>query len=519
MIYSHRYIAKITIEAETPLSVGSGEKGLVTDRIVAKDANGLPYIPGTSLTGVLRNSLIHLGITNDIFGSGGSDGEGSRLIVSSACLLGEDGKTVIEGLKNIDTNSGYYSFFTRLPERDHVRMTDKGVADSANRGKYDEELVHKGTRFVFELELIGDSNDEPIWQNILDALDSPVFRIGAGTRKGFGKLLIIPEQSKQAIFDLTKEPQLLQYFEKSGALNDPLTNTKSISFGRSDHLDAKWQKYILSLKAKDFFLFGAGFGDDDADNKPKTEKYFDWKDGKPKLVKDDFLLIPATSIKGIIAHRVAYYYNKQTGAKVGTSNTMTFETSLNFEKAVSELQEQFKIDDLSFAADSDEWNKLEEKINSITIDSIKEWDAFQEDLDEEIDSKGNSMMPVGENNAAVKALFGYSKNSEIDSDGLRGRVIINDIYLPYDLKNDKVFNHVKIDRFTNGTIDGALFQEKASQYANEIKLEIWVDKTAFDTAFVKEAFEQTLNEILEGKLQLGGNSAKGHGVFSGTLSN
>ena len=54
MKYDYRYIARIVLEAETPLVVGGGNNELSTDRPVAKDANGLPYIPGTSLTGVLR---------------------------------------------------------------------------------------------------------------------------------------------------------------------------------------------------------------------------------------------------------------------------------------------------------------------------------------------------------------------------------------------------------------------------------------------------------------------------------
>lgn len=99
MKYNQRYIAKFTIEAETPVSVGSGEKGLLIDRLVAKDANGLPYIPGTSLTGVLRHSLYNEKFINDIFGFEGKKGMGSRLIISSAYLVGDDGKTVIEGLK------------------------------------------------------------------------------------------------------------------------------------------------------------------------------------------------------------------------------------------------------------------------------------------------------------------------------------------------------------------------------------------------------------------------------------
>ena len=95
----------------------------------------------------------------------------------------------------------------------------------------------------------------------------------------------------------------------------------------------------------------------------------------------------------------------------------------------------------------------------MSIEKLDDWISFKEELEIEVLDKGNSIAPVGENNEAVKALFGYAKNSKQKIEGLRGRVIINDIYLSHDEKKDKIFNHVKIDRFTSGTIDGALFQE------------------------------------------------------------
>lgn len=506
------------VESETPISVGSGEKNVLSDRLIAKDANGLPYIPGTSLTGVLRNSLSGEDFINDIFGSEGEKGKGSRLIISSAGLVGEDGKTIIEGLKKIDLNSGYYSYFNRLPERDHVRITDKGAADIINHGKYDEELVHKGTRFVFELELIGDENDSENWLKLLLAFSSPGFRIGAGTRKGYGKLKIIEKFSKYKILDLTKSDHLITYLNKSSSLNEPINDWESILVTTNKNIPA-WTCYSLIIKPKDFFLFGAGYGDNDADNKPKTERYFEWTSGKPELIKSDCLLIPGTSIKGAISHRVAFHYNKERGVEIGTSNKVTLETEFNMEEAITKVERLFNIDQIMVPSDSQEWTTLEERINSLSIDDIKEWIEFKNEMDVEVLSKQKSTLPVGENNEAVIALFGYAKNSGQKSEGLRGRVIINDIYLPYDTKNNKVFNHVKIDRFTNETIDGALFQEKATQFNNKIPLDIWVDNTAFagnDT--VKLAFLKTLDDLTNGNLQLGGNSTKGHGIFTGTIN-
>ena len=55
--YTDRYLARVVLEAETPLFVGSGESSLLKDALVQKDMHGFPMMPGTSLTGVLRHAL------------------------------------------------------------------------------------------------------------------------------------------------------------------------------------------------------------------------------------------------------------------------------------------------------------------------------------------------------------------------------------------------------------------------------------------------------------------------------
>lgn len=511
-----RYIAKIVIEAETPLSVGSGQKGLLTDRLVAKDANNLPYIPGTSLCGVLRHSFDTLddSLTSELFGSGGNDGTGSRIKISSAHLIGENGKEVIEGLKNINFESGYYKFFDFLPERDHVRMNHKSVADATGHGKYDEELVHKGTRFAFEIELIGTNEDAKHWQDLLNLFANPIFRIGAGTRKGFGKIKIVKDLSVSKVFNLRQKDDLLAYLNKSSSLNGHYEDWSMLELVENQDL-INWTKYSLTLTAKDFFLFSAGFGDEDADSKPKTESFFKWTTGQPILTEEKYLLLPATSIKGAIAHRVAYHYNKSKNIFIGTPSVL--KTFLDTETAVNSFDFGLVEIDFDMPSDSPKWKKLEEDIKVLSYKQSSHWQDFEMDLKGEIKHlKSTNNLPIGENNEAVKILFGYAKDSKESIEGQRGNVIINDIYLSY--QSDKVFNHVKIDRFTNGAIDGALFQEKAANYEHEFVLDIWVDNKALQDNLVKDAFETTLNELIEGQLQLGGNTTKGHGLFTGSFT-
>ena len=50
-------IARIVIEAATPMKIGSGRSSVKTDAVIARDVNGLPYIPGTTLTGLMRHAM------------------------------------------------------------------------------------------------------------------------------------------------------------------------------------------------------------------------------------------------------------------------------------------------------------------------------------------------------------------------------------------------------------------------------------------------------------------------------
>lgn len=515
MNLTHRYIARITIEAETPIAVGSGEKGVNTDRLVAKDANGIPYIPGSSLTGVLRHSFGEESWVDSIFGSENNKGQGSRLIVSSAFLIGEDGKTVMDGLRNLNLNEAFYSYFTRLPERDHVRITHKGVADSDNHGKFDEELVHKGTRFVFEMELKANESEEDKknWGKLLSTIASPTYRIGAGTRKGFGAIQIIKDLSKTVSWNLQNEEHLKAYLDKSSSLNADISTWDNIEFEIENEEQKLWKDFSIQLKAKDFFSFSAGFGDEEADNKPKTERYFDWKSGRPVLEEKDYILIPASSIKGALSHRVAFHYNQIAGNTIA-KDIDELNTSIDFEKLEERIKNKFKIDINDNSLDSIDWEKEENKINNIDLENLEEWIAFLDELNAEAKVKKNTVLPVGENNKAVQELFGYSKNSEEEQDGLRGRVIIQDVYLNPEDVQEKVFNHTKIDRFTNATIDGALFQEKVAFYKDKIiTVPIWVELQALEDAKINEAFERALSDLKSGRLALGGSSTKGHGVF------
>jgi len=440
MIHTHRYLARFIVAAETPLFVGSGIASLLKDALAQKDVNGLPMIEGTSLAGVLRHALSSNDWIEKVFGSSNADkGSGSLLKVSSAYMLLNENK-VAEGIME-QLDNDILSHYSNLPSRQHVCITDKGVAKKA--GLFDNEIVYKGTRFLFELELRGTDADKPYWDKIMEQVQCPTFRIGSGTRNGYGSLKVVAGYN--CIFDLQNETDFKDYvnFDPSFNAQIQLVQTTLATNSTSEN----FIRYSLTLKPDLFFVFSEGFGDDEADNRPLEEEVAVYSDKTITFEKQT--VIPASSIKGAISHRVAFHYNK--------------------------LTEQY--------ADY---------------------------------GKG----AVGSESVAIATLFGVEAGSKSQKESQAGTVFINDWYYSKDeVANRKIFNHVAIDRFTGGSMDGALFSEKVSNLkTGDFAFDIFVDAKGLEDENVKNAFENSLIDICKGLLPLGGMTTKGHGMFTGSVT-
>lgn len=440
IIYDKRLLAHIVLEAETPLVISSGGKTALTDSAILKDINGYPYIPGSTIAGILRHCLGEEK-AKDFFGlKDKKTTKGSKIIFSEGKIVGLDGK-VLDGIVNGDTI--FASRFQRLPKRNHVRLTSKGVAKDT--GKFDEEVIYKGTRFAFDIEMVASGNEEqePIFNDVLNELGNDTFRIGGGSRSGFGKIRVIEIKKKN--LDLRQSSQLNEYLMMSSALNSNYDDWDS--YTSTSHASAGWIKYDLTLTPVDFFSFGSGLGDNEVDATPVKESFIKWENGRGSF-KDNALLIPATSLKGVLAHRVAFHYN------------------------------------------------VKHKVFAMPTP--------MEDFKEHTTDK----------NPAVRELFGYQDANE----GQKcGACLFSDIIGEFNEK-EKVFNHVKIDRFTSGAMDGALFSEKVIDGTDShlhFKTSILIRKPGIDSKDFNEAIdclEKALSDIDSGTLPLGGASGRGHGI-------
>lgn len=289
---TNKFIAHITFEAKTALKIGSKNADFLQDSPIQKDWNGLPMILGTSLTGVLRKEFEDENeIAKNIFGTGDL---GSKTIISNALLFDEN-LEVNESLLLDFKESKILQKFIVLPIREHNAMNDKGV--TIKNAKFDEEVIYKGTRFKFSIEMLNENEDDKNnFFQLLDLLSKDSFRIGAGSSKGFGQIKVIEITYDE--FDVNSD----EYIELSSSLNTKLSKTYEIK----EFDDEKYIKYKLILTPDDFFMFGSGFGDDEADMTPVFEDIVDYE--KQDLIKQK-VLIPASSVKGAISHRTTYHYN------------------------------------------------------------------------------------------------------------------------------------------------------------------------------------------------------------------
>ena len=484
--YNTRLIARVTIEAATPLAIGSGKKSILTDATINRDANDLPFIPGTTLAGLIRHAIDEE-LADRLMGfikkkndkKDEYEVEGSRLIVTEAKLLNRKGKA-IDGLLNIETayddeDRAFLDGFKHAPIRQHAKINHRGVTE--DKGKFDEEVVPKGACFCFEMELMANPKSEEElaeykqdFKDLLRKLRADGFRVGGKSRNGFGKIEVVGEACLYRELDLSLPTDLDLYLKKSASLAETWDGFEPLELEGPQ--ESRYTRYKLEITPKDFLFFGSGFGNEDVDHSYIKEQHITW-DGDGNIGRwhsqDLSLVAPASSVKGALAHRTAYYYNKECG-------------------------------------------------------------IFAENLSPEDFNKH-----VGKRNKAVFALFGSEGNEDETqpteaptgerTDGKRrGHVLFADIIKLKNKKTDKkIHNHVKIDRFTGGAIEGALFDEEAlivhPDEPEEVEFELLVDidgRINEDQHIVK-AFEEALKDVCKGLLPLGGNVNKGYGQFEGKL--
>ena len=477
MNFPIRYVARIVVEAETPLAIGSDSLLFDQDAPVEKDCNGLPYIPGTAITGFLRNILKDL---DKYFGeepdSISDQPLGSNFVTSDAYLV--DDACQVHQKPEIISNK-FLLRYHNLPIRQHVAINAFGAAE--DHSLFDQEIVFKGSRFKFEISLELKVKNDAVWKAILNAFNDNDFYLGGGSFNNFGELKVIDIFEK--CYNLSTD--LDTYLELTVDLNQSVNGLLNV-FNKEQSQSYKLE--TIKLTGKDsFFHFGAGLGDNEVDKINYKEDIIIWNNNKP--VWETRFVIIGTSIKGAIAHRVAYHYNK--------TNNYTIEELVNayVDTSTTQLNKSIDLDNFKLASTIEELEQqkleIEEALNALNKEKIDFGKLLQKYM--------------GTNNNEVAKLFGSAKSNE--KTGNAGTVIFKDVYLPIGTK-EVIFYHNKIDRYTQGTIASALFSEKVL-VINNIELTI----KSKEAITKNSCFDLALSDLKKGLLPVGGLVNKGHGIF------
>ncbi|GEM_PF-635610 len=472
------YFARVFIEFPNGFRVGTGSGDDKDDDLILTDANGLPFIPGTSLTGAFLDRLRFMkwdvtrlkslfGYQNSSPNSGSPypDGQGSRLTLSHAHLLNAQGIAMdgvparfTEYLPNRVTQEHEFSPQTAPLDRflssaitptlrDHVRINDRGVADA--RGKFTRSHVPGGHRFAFDITLEGDESDSQPWSDLLDVWKAAEFRIGGATRQGFGRFITVVIRS--VILDLRKPEDWASWQKLPVQLNlsETVLTTWTHLTPQVPPRSPSSIRIQLKLQAQGFWMFG---GNEKANGISPLEGPvpFKWKDksnGKmaasdPQQVKLPALVIPFTGVKGPLRHRLTYHYNRL----------------------------------------------------------VSDWAN---------PSSGEERLTPGEQ--AARQLFGWASDQPRSNDGRRGVFVGEDIHpASTDVVHTKKLDHVALDPFTGGPIPGALFSE-TPQWKGEFTwgFEILDPQPLLNDPKLLKALIATLTDLANGDLTLGKGAGKG----------
>ncbi len=195
---SHFCLARVTLEARSAHGIHSGQGDVTHDVLLVRDANGLPAVPGSSLAGVLRSAYRHhVGAeqADRLFGcrnQGSQAGQASFLTVGWA-LVHDSHDRPVEGLRPDAADDPLLAFLLNDKPlvRQHVRLTHTGTAEAT--GKFDITLIPAGVRYTTLIAYWCDGSDPSrlSWHNLLALLGSPELRIGHGTRNGNGSFEVI----------------------------------------------------------------------------------------------------------------------------------------------------------------------------------------------------------------------------------------------------------------------------------------------------------------------------------------
>jgi CRISPR/Cas system CSM-associated protein Csm3 (group 7 of RAMP superfamily) len=487
-------IARVSIELQSPVTIGTGQLDDLVDSMFVADANGLPAIPGTSLAGMLRERWVSdndeaLPSVEEVFGAVPSDRQAEKQSVASRAEISwghihdSHNQPRTGRLTPATIEADDVLRVASVPiVRQHVRLNAYGAADTAQRGLFDEAVVAAGHRFTFELAV----RDHPptVLDRLLAILADPATRLGGKSRRGMGQFAIVGGKVRRRTFDLADDYADFRRLPVDIGL---AVDAGILPFKDVRH-SADTTTITLRLRPRGFWLFGGGLpgSADDSANQPSAavdivpyrEPRVSWEDERGRLDFDHpMLVVPATGIKGALRHRARFH-------------------ALALEKTYAENCDRDWVQRFN----SGEQREPPEVIH----------------LFGEVPSKSRV-------DRAVSRTAGPPVENADEVKASAGVILIEDLVITH-APPRQVIQHVSIDRFTSGPLDGHLFGEEALWGSAPIGTEgAWLEAKLLirhqDQLGRRErtVLARTLSDLISGRLQVGAGSGRGHGWMEGEI--
>ena len=468
-------LVRVTIELRSPLTIGGGEQDDLRDHAAVVDANGLPTLPGTSIAGVLRHALAvgdpdtdegiraMFGYQDPQRGATAADGASSRIWTSWGQVHDKEDRpfpmlAVTPAQRRALTEDLVLKHLAEGTVRDHVSLNARGVP--GDRKKFESLLVPRGARFTFEIG-IAPAPDKRLRDRfsvkaILARLASPQVRLGGRTLRGFGSFDI--KRILHRRFDLSNSADAGLWARLPRALEQAvpggvLSAIKTDGLPRSDR--GGWVTVERNYQPEDLFLPGGGEGEDWA---PEIAARGEGP-GEPRVpVTERFIHYDANN-RGAVSAR-GEPYMPGTGIKGALRHRVAFHARA---------------------------------LRGETLDPQNPELADALDLPDPPE---------------VVELFGRARGDE----GLPGRVIVED--MPIKLQGAQWLDHVSLDRYSGGPMDGLLFSELAHARTDQLflglRLHVRVEGLSEHAA---RALELAVEDLGRGRLAIGGGASRGHGYL------
>ncbi len=451
------HLVRVTLEALSPLSCAAGQ-GQEGDVALVRDANGLPMIPGATLQGLLRTCLADRALRDELFGfEKGKDTVRAKLAFSNALVHGSDNVAVAFPAKMGDP------LLEKLAEeapvkRDHVRLDDRHGA--VKGGKFDRAAVPAGARFSFEVLLRGSEDEKDKLAAALSGLKHPLFRIGGSGRRGYGRVEVHEANWAFFLADQAEEFRILR--AKPLSLHANLVPLD---------LRADGQVLTVSIALKPVQPWRTGQG-------PAAHGWHTRRENKhftsPEKPKPD----PRQKAVDLVPVR---------------------EPSIVWQDTNQRWQEPSRDNKVGYVLPASGVR------GPLLHRTVFHWNLLRGNF---ADANTDGAKLLREAREALNGLFGFVRDGKPAGDEAVARaspLFIDDV--PLKVSSVEAVDHIRIDRFTGGVVQGALYSQELVETARlDLAIRIDAGRAGELDGDIRKAFLSALRDLAEGRLALGAKS-------------